>query len=233
MKIADGVHVFERPQRPRGFDLPSRMTALSLADGSYALLSPIALDEERLDALRELGEIRYLIAPNLLHHLHLEVALAAFPGARVIGPGGIEKKRPSLKSGCLAIDTTASDWPEELMETLEWIPLEGAPTIDEWAIAHRPSRTLVLTDLVFHILEPRGFLNGLILRLNGTHQRLGVSRLFAAAVKDKAAMRSSIERLLERAAELKIERVVPAHGDRIEGEDATRRLEAALRARFF
>lgn len=233
MKIAEGVHVFERPQRPRGFDLPSRMTALSLADGAYALLSPITLDEERLDELRLLGEIRYIIAPNLLHHLHLESALAAFPGARIVGPRGLEEKQPKLKEAYLPIEPRSDHWPEDLMETLEWFPMDGAPSIDEWVIVHRPTRTLVLTDLVFHVLKPSGLLTPLMLRAGGTYGRLASSRLFSSAVKDKAAIRASLERLLRRAHELNARRVIIAHGEWLEGEDAIDRLEAAIRERFF
>lgn len=232
MKIAEGVHVFERPQRGRGFDLPSRATALELERGVYALVSPIdftllgpgaAQKDEQIKELRSLGEIRYLIAPNLLHHLHLEAALKRFPEARVVAPRGLEKKQPALKGRYLLID-------EEIDEpSLEWIALEGAPSVAEWAIFHRPSRSLVLTDIVFHILEPRGFINGLILRAGGTYQKLASSRLFASAVKDKAAMRRSLERLFA----VPAERVIVAHGECLEGEDAMPRLEAALRARYF
>lgn len=239
MQIAEGVHVFERPQRDRGFDLPSRSTALELGDGAVALVSPIdwslVLEPEKAEEeLRALGEVRYLIAPNLLHHLHLETALERFPGAQILGPRGLEKKRPALGGRYLALEEIrSSERTSDLRAALEWIPLEGAPSIREWAILHLQSRSLVLTDLVFHIREPRGFLTGLLLRMGGTHGKLASSRLFSAAVKDRAAMRSSIERLLKRGAELGVERILVAHGQCLEGKDAMNQLEAALRARFF
>ena len=54
-----------------GFHLPARMTALPV-EGGVALISPIPLTPEIEADVAAMGVVRYLIAPNLLHHLYLD-----------------------------------------------------------------------------------------------------------------------------------------------------------------
>ena len=64
--------VFDFPQvLPGRFHVPTRMTALPLQDGGVALVSPIPIDDALAQQVAALGTVRFLIAPNLLHHLHL------------------------------------------------------------------------------------------------------------------------------------------------------------------
>src|SRR5690606_36368846 len=110
--------------------------------------------------------------PNLLHHLYLPAACQRYPEARVLVPRGLERKRPELRiDGMLD-----GPLPAELAAAVDVIPLDGATEIREYAFFHHASRTLVLTDLVFHVLEPRGWLAHLMLWLGGCHRRLAASR---------------------------------------------------------
>lgn len=223
MQNGEEMRFFERPQRSRGFDLPARMTVLRLRSGGLVLVSPLALDEEKRAAIRAWGEVRYIVAPNLLHHLHLSSAVEAFPEAELWGPPGLSEKRADLSwSGSLA-----EALPEELAEVLFVVRLEGAPLFDEFALFHPVSGALILTDLVFHVLAPRGFLTNLVLGLNGCRGRLAVSRVWKFAVKDRSAFQASLGRVLE----LPFMSVVVAHGENLESE-ARERLRTAFAARF-
>src|SRR5688572_33331474 len=82
---------------PLGFRFPARLSALPLADGKLALVSPVPIDDARAAALAELGSVEYLIAPNLLHHLYLEAAARRYPDARVLAPSRLRDKRPGLR----------------------------------------------------------------------------------------------------------------------------------------
>lgn len=204
---------------PTGLRLPARMTALPLAEGGLALVSPIPIDASIASALSAVGEVRYLIAPNLLHHLYLADAIARYPRATVLAPRGLRRKRPDLR-----IDGDLEDGlPQDLAAEVEAIRIDGIPSLDEFVFFHRASRTLVVTDLVFHVERPQGFVTHLVLWLVGCHGRLGQSRALRLLTKDRAAAAASAERLLI----LPFETLVMAHGE-IVRERAAERLAAAL-----
>lgn len=215
------VVTFEYAQvLPGGFRMPARMTALPLSDGGVALISPVPLADgvaERVDAL---GPVRFLIAPNLLHHLYLGAAAERWPDALVLAPRGLRKKRPDLR-----VDADLEDGaPAGLASTIDVVRFDGAPSVDEHVFFHRPTRTLVITDLVFNVTRPEGLVAHVALFFVGCHGKLGQSRAWRFFVKDRAAAAASAARLLD----LPFEELVPAHGDVVRN-DARARLAAALR----
>lgn len=218
--------VFEYDQvLPLGFRLPARMTVLPLEGGKLALVSPIPIDDAMAAAIAPLGTVEFLIAPNLLHHLYLDAAIQRHPEARVVAPSRLRAKKPGLLIHA-AIDVAAAAVPElppELAAAVDVVPFQGVPGLDELVLFHRATRTLVVTDLVFHITQPRGWMAHLTLWLVGCHRRLASSRALRLLVKDRAAARFSAERILA----LPFERLVMAHGEVIE-RDAHARLERAL-----
>jgi hypothetical protein len=218
---SQGFYSFEHSQRlPGAFHLGTRMSAVRLAAGKLALISPIPIDDALAATLAGLGEVELLIAPNLLHHLYLEDARRRYPHARVLGPPGLRQKRPELTLSA-SLDERL---PDELSAALDVVRIAGAPKADEFAFFHRDSRTLIVTDLVFNVLRPRGLVANLVLFLEGVRGRLAPSPAWRFMVKDRALARASVERLLE----LPFETLVMAHGE-IVREDARARLAHALR----
>lgn len=219
--MSETVSLFDHAQSlpPFGLCMPTRMTVLPFGDRGLALVSPVPLDEARLARLAALGEVRYLIAPNLLHTLYLQAAAQRFPDARVLAPARLREKRPDLR-----IDAALeAGLPPELAEAVELVAVAGAPAIDEWLLFHRPSRTLVVTELVFNIVAPEGLFTKLVLTVVGCRGKLAQSRVWRFAVKDRAAARASVERALA----LPFETLVVAHGEVVR-ESARERLAAAL-----
>jgi len=213
---------------PLGFQFPARMTVLPLAAGKLALVSPIPIDDARAAAIAELGEVEFLIAPNLLHHLYLDAAIRRYPRARVVAPGRLRGKKPELRVD-VALDpeldpaALARAVPPELSAAVDVVAIGGVPGLDELVFYHRATRTLVVTDLVFHVTQPRGWMAHLTFFLVGCYRRLGSSRALRLLVKDRAAARASVERVLA----LPFETLVVAHGDVIE-QEAQARLGQAL-----
>ncbi|MEY4550813.1 MAG: hypothetical protein RL685_7008 [Pseudomonadota bacterium] len=215
-----GLPVFDFEQvLPLGFRFPARMSVLPLGEGQLALVSPIPIDDGVAAAIGRLGEVRYLIAPNLLHHLYLPAACQRYPAARVLAPAGLQRKRPELHIHA----TLAEPLPADLVAAVDVLALDGVPGIEEYAFYHRAARTLVLTDLVFHVLEPQGWLAHLTLWLGGCHGRLAASRFWRVKRQDRAAFSASVQRLLA----LPFETLVMAHGQ-IVSEQARPRLAEAL-----
>jgi hypothetical protein len=211
---------FDHPQTlPMGFRFPARMSVLPLASGKLALVSPIPIDDVLAREIAALGEVGFLIAPNLLHHLYLAAASARYPNARVLAPPGLRAKRPDLR-----IDGTLdAALPDELTGSVDVLHIAGAPAFDEYVFFHRPSRTLVVTDLVFN-LQPDGLLAHLVLFVVGCHGKLAQSRVWRFGVKDRVAACESAQAVLG----LPFDTLVMAHGEIVRA-DAPARLGQALR----
>lgn len=220
VRLSERILYVDHPQRlAMGFHLPTRMTIIQLTNGDLALISVVPLSEELRIKLADLGAVKYLIAPNLLHHLYLKAAKRAFPGARVLAPKALRTKRADLH-----IDFDLEDsLPPDLSYELTTIHIEGAPGIDEFVFFHPASKTLIVTDLVFNVRGPEGFVSHLMLFMVGCYKRLGQSRVWRFATKDIDAFDQSLLRVLE----LDFDQLVMAHGDVIQ-EDANALLRLAL-----
>jgi hypothetical protein len=200
--------------------LPVRTSLIEL-ERARVLLSPASTLTEA--QLRDAGEVTDIIAPSLLHSGGMKSAAAAHPRARLWGPVGIKEKLPALSwHGILGVDA----WPYD--GELRHVALRGMPDFNESVFLHLRSRVLLVSDLVFNIEEPRGMGAWLILNLFGTYRRLGVSRLFVRAVKDRAAFLESIKQI----AALDFAHVAPAHGG-VVSEGGKEKLLAALRERGY
>ena len=216
--LAPGLWCVESSLRVgAGFHLPVRATVIRREGGALWLHSPIALDDATAAEIDAIGPVRDVVAPSLLHHLFARAALDRWPGARLHAPTSLGKKRPDLSIDVpLAEDSRWAD--------ITIVAIEGAPSFDEFVFVHRPSRTLILTDLVFNMHAPVGWMTPLVLRMVGAFRRLAQSRAWRLAVRDRAAFRASGERVMAHS----IERLVPAHGDIVDGPETHDRLRAAL-----
>ena len=219
--IAPGVHALENTLRVApGFHLPVRSTLLELAGGGLLMISPLAVDDALAARVDALGPVRHIVAPNTLHHLFLNDAAARWPEAHVHVPRGLP---PKLAKQGRTLPRHAL-LPEGVPNDVSVIAFEGAPTLEEHVIFHAASRTLVVTDLVFHVQDPQGPLTGLILRTVGAHRRLAQSRALRLMIRDKSAAQRSLEQVLA----LDFTRLVMAHGVVVE-QDAKAQLREALR----
>lgn len=203
--VGPAVVSFEHEQVLGGaLHLPTRMTVLPIEDRGLVLVSPIPVDDALAAALAELGEVRFLVAPNLLHHLYLPAAARRYPAARVLAPAGLARKQPGLR-----IDGTLDGpLPADFTRAITVIAIDGAPSVAEHVLYHAATRSLVVTDLLFNVLHPAGFAS-LVLRAVGCHGRLARSRAWWAFVRDRAAAAASVRRLLE----LPVDALFVAHGE--------------------
>src|SRR5882724_11155074 len=211
---------FDLPQLlPGGFHFPSRMTVLPLTGRALALVSPIPVNQDIAGKVAAMGEVAFLIAPNLLHHLYLADALAFWPRASVLAPGALRKKRPDLR-----IDRALDEGlPAAFAGSVRALRIDGGPKVDEFVFFHEGTRTLVVSDLVFNVTKPRGLVANVALRVVGCHGRLAQSRMWRFLVRDRAAAAASVRALLA----THPESLIMAHGDVIES-GACERLEQAL-----
>lgn len=205
--------VIDHPfKMPGGIALGARSTIVRLTDGGLWLHSPGPLSTEARRWLDENGPVRAIVAPNLLHHLYLAEAVAAFPGARVYGPEGMaDKVGAKLPDGVVVRMLTPEGLP--WAGALEGLLVGGCPAMNEWVFLHPETRTLVLTDLAFNVQRADGLATRIFLAINGALGRFGPSRLARSFfMKDRAEVRKGIERILE----WDFDRVVVSHGDVLE-----------------
>jgi hypothetical protein len=214
--LSEEVQVLEVPFRMGGLELGGRMTVVRLPDGGLWIHSPVRLEEATRAAVDALGPVRFLVAPNVMHHVHLGAWAAAYPQARVVAPAGLRRKRPELRLDAELTDTPEPGYAAVFSQQL----MRGMPKLDEFVFLHRPSRTLLVTDLAFNIRESPSWLTRAYLKLCRTYGKLAPTVLLKSMVKDRAALRASLDTVLG----WDFERVVVCHGQVLErgGREALR-----------
>ena len=205
-----------------GVQMPTRMTVIRLSDGGLWLHAPVPVDDETAVELEALGPVQHLVAPNLFHHLYLPAVAARFPEAEIHGvPRLPEKRRDIAFSTVLGVAAPAS-WCGDVQP----LPIGGAPRLNEVVFCHRPSASLLVTDLLFNLRRPRGVMAAAFTRLTGVHGRVAQSRfLRIALVRDRVAAAASCHRLLR----WSFDRLIPCHGEIVD-EGAKPEVERALKS---
>ncbi|HUR59622.1 MAG TPA: DUF4336 domain-containing protein [Opitutaceae bacterium] len=202
--LAPELWELNAPLAVLGMHLGHRMTVARLPDGSVWVHSPVAYSDALAAALARLGPVRHVLAPNAMHDTYLEGWFAAYPGARFHGAKGFAKFRPDLKFTDTLGDTPDPAWAAVFDQRM----VRGMPRLNEVVFRHRPSRTLILTDLAFNLGADMPLLSRVLMRLNSCHCRFAVSRLLKTTIKDRAAVRASIDEILQ----WDFNRIVLSHG---------------------
>lgn len=202
------IHTFEAPLRFWGLQVGCRMTVLDL-DGDLLLHSPIDLDPE---LLAPLGAPRWLLAPNRLHHLYAGPWMTR--GLESWAAPGLPERRPDLQ-----FDHVVDEPCEPFGDAIRLVPLRCFSLTNEVVLLHRPTRTLVVTDLVFHFTSEAPWLTRAALWCTGAYPGCRVSLIERIGMK-RAIAREEIASLLE----LDFDRLIPSHGAIVEsgGKDALR-----------
>lgn len=103
-QIACHLWVAEQPLKFLGLEVGTRMTVISQTDNSLLIISPIQIDSTLKQQLDSLGTVKYIIAPNLFHHLFLADCQQLYPNAKIIAPPGIKNKQPNLEIALSFLD---------------------------------------------------------------------------------------------------------------------------------
>ena len=219
-EITHDIYCAESGMRmPGGIHFPLRMTIVRLPEGRLWLHSPIAIDDALAAEIEALGTVAWLVAPNCFHHLFVKKAKKRWPEAAIYAAPGLESKRPDMP-----IDETLGEQvPEAWADTFSQYVVAGVPKLGEVVFLHRPSKTLIVTDLVFNIREPKGLMAKLMFTLAGTNNRFAQSRLIRVVTKDRRKAGEACRQILAE----DFETVIVTHGE-IVTDDARQRTEKAL-----
>ncbi len=198
-----------------------RMTILRGRDGSLAVHSGIRLVEQDRFALRELGEVRWIVVPNRFHGSEAAWYAAHHAGARVLVPAAL---RSFFESRLGRVDGSVED--DEMLPEIRCLSLRGT-RMHEIALLHAASRTLVLTDVAFNVGVELPRLARVFMRLNGAYGRFGPTRLFRwIFLSNRQAFAASLREMLQHP----VERIIVSHGAIVEtgGREVLRRAFAPL-----
>jgi Domain of unknown function (DUF4336) len=226
-RLAEGLWVVEVPLRAFGIEAGRRMTVVHLGGGELLLHSPAPLTPELRARLDGLGVPRFVVAASAVHgHRFMEQYRRAYAGVQLFAPPGLDRRRRDLAFDGLLGSVADGRWRDALDQEV----LLGS-LVPEVVFLHRPSRTLILGDLVVaiepHSLDSR--VARIVWRLEGVYGRPGMPRSFRLVTRNRRAARASVERILS----WEFDRLVPGHGRVFErgGRDVfARAMEPLLRS---
>ncbi len=184
-----------------------RMTAVRGEDG-WTLIGPVPLSDGAVRELTAEAPVRRLVVQTAFHNTFVPEAHQDWPEAEIYLTEGAKKEGLAAER-----IRPLSSWPAARDE-LEAIPLEGMPRVNEVALYHKASGSLILADWMMHFPEGGStFGTNLFLKLFRWVPGTRVSPLYRMMIKDKPAFRGAAERI----AALKPERILPSHGEPLTG----------------
>lgn len=213
--VGDGLWEAVTPLRVIVVESGRRMTAAKLGDGGLWIHSPAEPTPQLRADLEELGTVRFVVPASRLHgNMFAEQYAAAFPEAELLkAPGG--RARKGVDYAGELDDAPDPRWAAELNQAL----LRGNSLADEVVFCHRASRSLIVGDCLWHITEESARSTRIWV---GGGEGARPARAFRLAIRDRAAFRASLDRVLE----WDFDRIQIGHGANVEG-DAKRVLRDA------
>ncbi|KAK1977854.1 hypothetical protein LZ30DRAFT_600413 [Colletotrichum cereale] len=236
------------PQNPADVMIGGRGTLVRLTSGALAVFSPVALtDDVRAKIAEKGGDLAYIVAPDIEHHIFLSEYKAAFPAAKLVGPDGLPQKRAKQTSDPkvnpaddFAVvfpagdDKRATAVGQDFDADFEYEFVDAHPN-KEIAFFYKPDRLLIQADLLFNLppteqysRAPEGerdTQSGLANRLFGGMQTTQgdlkwVRRFqwYVMSSKDRPSFNESIRRIDA----WDFDTIVPCHGDVIQGDGKER-----------
>lgn len=219
-ELAPDLFVLSEPLSFHGFEVGRNMVVVRLPNDDLFVNSPAALTPERIEALNDLGTVRYVTPSSKLHgHLHVEAYERSFPRAELFAAPGLDRRRTDLAFDGLLGGSPDPRWADSLDQTA----FLGHWWLTEIEFFHRPSKTLILGDICYNLGPDAPLKTRLIARLLGMDGEVSVPPNLRYTVKNDDAARRSVERILR----WDFERVIVGHG-RVVERDAKRRVRDAF-----
>jgi len=199
-EIAPGIHTLQRPLRFLGVEVGTRMTIIETADG-LLVHSPVAVSPE---TLKDLGDPRWVLAPNKLHHMFVGPWIDA--GLEGWAAPGLPEKRNDVTFEGVPETGTHPFGPD-----IEVVTLTCFSFSNEVVLFHKPSKTLLVTDLVFNIPRTAPWLTRAAMYCACAYPGCEASLLERVGMK-RAIAREEITTIHG----FDFERIVMSHGDVVE-----------------
>jgi hypothetical protein len=224
-KFGENIWIVEGPLvKDIGIMFTTRMTIVKLSNGSLWIDSPVPVPNSTIQAIRDLGHVKYLVAATPRHVWRLKDWHSLFPDAEL----WITKiTRFTLKEGNLPFTGILKDEiPPEWAQDLDLVVFKGNPYIEEGLFLHKKSRTVIMDDLIqiHHHRKGKIFYNMLVKLMGMGAPDGGVSLDLRLSFIHRRLARESLEKLLS----WNFDKLIIAHGPCIE-KDAKSFVKHAFR----
>lgn len=219
--VAENIWLLTYPLRLAGLQIGRNVTVIRVRDGRLLIHSTAPFAAQDVAAISALGEPAWLVDASLFHDSFAKEGRKNFPDLPYLAPQGFTKA-----SG---VSTTPLDPPPVAWAgEIDVLPLLGARA-HEHVFYHRPSRTLIVCDLLFNFgpnASPwtRWFARHLMRLPDG----IGMSAFFRLTIGDRAAFQQSLRQMMD----WPFDRIIVGHGDIIEANAKQIALDHFTRAGF-
>ncbi|KAI8946344.1 hypothetical protein F4801DRAFT_564967 [Xylaria longipes] len=218
-----------------------RATIIKLTSGAIAVFSPVALTDEVKAKVTELGgNVGYLIAGDLEHHIFLTQWKTEYPTAKLIGPKGLPERRKAMTDPMIGkeefdflYDETnahSAAISDEFAADFEVEMVDAHPN-KEIVLFYKPEKVLIEADLMFNLPPTEqyskvpenekkggGLLKKIFYALNTTQgPAKGHKRLLWYAISNGNKNRAGFNESAKRIYGWDWNTLIPCHGDTIEG----------------
>jgi hypothetical protein len=207
-QLHDDLWVCRVPYRAMGLPLGRQIVVVRLPGGGLWIHSPVPVTPELRRELAALGAVRHVVGPNLWHDECLRAFQAEHPGALFHAAPGLAAIKRDVRFGAELGDAAHPDWAGILEQHL----VRGMPRMNEVVFFHPSSRSLILADLAFNFGPDGSLWFAWFMRLYGAWGRFGPTPLERALMRDRAAVRASLDRILA----WDFDRIIVGHGRNVE-----------------
>ncbi|UZJ57348.1 hypothetical protein CBS101457_006668 [Exobasidium rhododendri] len=149
--ISPNLTTFSMPFSRFGvIPIGGRSTAVKLSgDKGVWVMASTPLDEETKAKLQEMGQVKYVVAGDVVHHLYVGDFKKAYPEAKLIGVEGLPEKRPELKwDGVYGKDPEGTTYGFEDEISAQYFPTFGNKDL---VFLHKESKSLLVVDILFNL----------------------------------------------------------------------------------
>ena len=204
--LAENLWIKSYPLSVLGTQHGRNVTLIRLASGKVVVHSMAPFTSADVAEMQSPGPTSWLLEAMLLHDTYARAGRDAFPNVPFLAPPGFTEV---VEFPTTSLLPAPGEWQGEI----EVFAVAGAPILNEHLCLHVPTRTLIVADLVFNFApDERGWDRFFHRHVVGFKRYPGMSRVFRLLIKDRAAFRASMRRVM--AADF--DRIVVGHGEVIE-----------------
>lgn len=206
------------------------------------MFSPVALTPEMKAKVTEMGgNVGYLIAGDIEHHIFMSEWASAYPNAKLIGPTGLQEKRAKMQDDDKignepfafvydASNKRDNNITPEFAADFEVEFVDAHPN-KEIVLFYKPDKILIEADLLFNLpateqysrvpdaaKTSHGILNRIFESLNSTSgDAKGVKRFLWYGVSNGNKDRPGFNQSVQRIDTWDFDTIIPCHGETIVG----------------
>jgi hypothetical protein len=189
------------------------MTIVRFDNGDLLIHDPCEISDLVKREIDAIGEVRYIVAPGSYHHLFVTDFQQKYPQAETFLCPGLERKRPDINFDWILGNRPDHRWGN----VFDQVVVQGTKYMWEVAFFHKPSKTLILVDLLENIGDDFRHPTSLLLRFWWkVVYRMWNNPKAAPEYQMGWGKKDIVKKALNRILSWKPERIILAHGELVE-----------------